>query len=175
MQMGSGIEDLAGRLLGAFFDLSGGKLNQAVTLDEASARAGLEEGSTEPAVAVRYLLNKGYLEEETPQGAQQAQAGRRRFTVTVPGMDRVREERGLAEPAKRKGLSMSDGMQRLLLTALTIGLSSVIKKPFTGFIARQIPDRRGTRDDFMEALVQGLARLAAVLLASVIVRKLAGR
>ena len=76
------------RLLGAFYDLSGQDPTRPVPIggpdspsDESAARtAGIEAGSTEPDVAVRYLLNQGYLEQT---GAPSA------YTITVAGIDKV--------------------------------------------------------------------------------------
>ena len=64
----SGIEDLAMRLLGAFYDLGGHNPLSPVPVggpdspvnESAAKAAGIEPGSTECDVAVRYLLNEGY-------------------------------------------------------------------------------------------------------------------
>ena len=88
----SGIEDSAMRLLGAFYDLSGHNLIVAIpigtpdsTANESAAKAaGIEPGSTECAVAVRYLLNQGYIKETNDPS---------KYTITVAGIDKVRESR----------------------------------------------------------------------------------
>lgn len=90
----SGVEEAAMRLLGAFYDLSGH--NPAVDVpigapegpgpESAAKTAGLEAGSTETSVALRYLLNQRYVEEG---GAPTV------YGITVMGIDRVREMRGL--------------------------------------------------------------------------------
>src|ERR687895_339342 len=116
----SGIEGVAMHLLGAFYDLSGHDPTRPVPVgapgspppESAAATAGVEPGSTECAVAVRYLLNQGYVEKtDVPS----------EYAITVQGIDRVREMRGLAEPASSKGGNrMSDQAQRRLLTLLAI-------------------------------------------------------
>jgi hypothetical protein len=170
----SGIEEVALRLLGAFYDLSGHNPLKPVPIgapdsppnESAAKTAGVEPGSTECAVAVRYLLNGGYLEEtETPSN----------YEITVQGIEKVREMRGLADPASSKGGNrMSDQTQRRLLTVLVIILTSVLTRPVKRYISEQIPERRGARDDLTEAVLQGLVRMAAVFAASILVRRLAG-
>lgn len=73
------------RLLEAFHDLSRGRLKEPVALEDAKREARMDTTSTEPGVALRYLLNGSYLEtaDET--------AGT--YSITVPGMDRVRRAR----------------------------------------------------------------------------------
>jgi hypothetical protein len=89
----SGVEETAMRLLGAFYDLSGEKLTEPVSLggpempgQGAAPRADLEPGSIECAVAARYLVNQGYI---APADAASG------YVVTVAGFDRVREMRGI--------------------------------------------------------------------------------
>jgi hypothetical protein len=170
----SGIEEVAMRLLGAFYDLSGHNPLRPVPIgapdsppnESAAKTAGVEPGSTECAVAVRYLLNGGYLEEtETSSN----------YEITMQGIEKVREMRGLADPASSKGGNrMSDQTQRRLLTVLVIVLTSVLTRPVKRYISEQIPERRGARDDLTEAVLQGLVRTAAVFAASILVRRLAG-
>lgn len=82
------------RLLGAFYDLSGHNPAVGVPLgtperpgpESAAKLAGLEAGSMENDVALRYLLNQGYVEEGDAS---------REYEITVMGIDRVREMRGL--------------------------------------------------------------------------------
>ena len=170
----SGIEDVAMRLLGAFYDLSGHNPLKPVPIgaaesppnDSAAKAAGVEPGSTECDVAVRYLLNQGYIEGT---GAPSA------YVITVQGIDRVREMRGLAEPASsRGGNRMSDKTQRRLLTLLAIAIAMGLTRPVNRFIAEQVPERRGVRDDLTEAALQGLVRATAFFAASLLVRLLAG-
>ncbi|MCA1687431.1 MAG: hypothetical protein LC714_02275 [Actinobacteria bacterium] len=170
----SGIEDDAMRLLGAFYDLSGHNPLRPVAVgtaesppnESAAKAAGLEPGSTECDVAVRYLLNGGYIKET---GASSE------YVITVQGIDRAREMRGLVDPAStRGGNRMSDKTQRQLLTVLAIAIAMVLTRPVNRFISEQIPERRGIRDDLTEAALQGLVRAAAFFVASLVVRRLAG-
>ena len=88
----SGIEDSAMRLLGAFYDLSGHNPVVPISIgtpdstanDSAAKAAGIEPGSTECDVAVRYLLNQGYLKESDEPSA---------YIITVTGIEKVRESR----------------------------------------------------------------------------------
>ena len=90
----SGVEENAMRLLGAFYDLSGEKLTEPVSLggpgmssgQGAAPRADLDPESTECEVAARYLVNQGYI---APADAAS------RYVITVAGFDRVREMRGI--------------------------------------------------------------------------------
>lgn len=164
----SGIEESAMRLLEAFHDLAHGRLKEPVALGDAKQEARMDDASaasTEPDVAVRYLVNQGYVEAA---GTGQA------YAITVPGMDRVRRKRGL-ESTTNEGSKMSDKTQRLLVTGLAIGLSQVLARPLTRFIGEQIPERRGIKDDLAEAFLKGSTRMAAFLIASILVRKLASR
>ena len=170
----SGLEETALRLLGAFHDLAGGKLREPVPVggperpgEGAAPRAGLDPESTECDAAVRYLVNEGYLE------AAGAGSG---YAITVAGMDRVREMRGVSDPtAPQERSGMSDQTQKRLMTVLSIGISLVLSQPLTRFIGEQIPERRGIKDDVTEAVLKGLARMVALVVASVLVRQLAAR
>ena len=170
----SGIEDLAMRLLGAFYDLGGHNPLRPVPVgapesppgESAAKAAGMEPESTECAVAVRYLLNAGHIKETDKPSS---------YAVTVQGIDRVREMRGLVDPAStRGGNRMSEQTQRRLLTVLAIAIAMVLTRPVNRFIAEQIPERRGVRDDLKEAALQGLVRATAFFAASLLVRRLAG-
>jgi hypothetical protein len=77
----SGVEEDAMRLLGAFYDLSGEKLTEPVSLGGPEM-----PGSIECEVAARYLVNQGYI---APADAASG------YVVTVAGFDRVREMRGI--------------------------------------------------------------------------------
>ena len=68
---------------------------------------------------------------------------------------------------------MSDQTQKRLMTVLSIGISLILSQPLTRFIGEQIPERRGIRDDVAEAVLKGLARTVALVVASVVVRQLA--
>ena len=91
-----GVEEVAMRLLGAFYDLSGHNPLRPVPIgapesppnEDAAREAGVEPQSTECDVVVKYLLNHGYIKES---GAPSA------YTISVQGIDRVREMCGLAD------------------------------------------------------------------------------
>lgn len=59
----------------------------------------------------------------------------------------------------------------MLVIAIFVALDSPLKR----FVAEQVPERRGPRDDVAEAILQGAARMAAVIIASTFVRQLARR
>ena len=49
---------------------------------------------------------------------------------------------------------MDDGTQKLLVTALSVGLSALLSRPFTNnMISEAIPERRGVRVDAAEAVL----------------------
>jgi hypothetical protein len=160
------------RLLGAFYDLSGEKLTEPVPIGGAempgkgaAPRADLDPESTECAVAARYLVDQGYI---APADAASG------YVITVAGFDRVREMRGIGGPAAPAGRSgMSDKTQKQLMTLLSIGISIGLSQPLARFIQKEIPERRGIRDDLTEAVLKGLVRAVALVVASVIVRRLA--
>ena len=68
---------------------------------------------------------------------------------------------------------MSDKTQKRLVTLLSIGISIGLSQPLVRFIGEKIPERRGIKDDLTEAVLQGLVRTVALVIASVIVRRLA--
>ena len=115
---------------------------------------------------MRYLINGGYSKgTEAPS----------EYEITAQGIEKVREMRGLTDPASAEGGNrMNDQTQRQLLTVLVIVLTAVLTRPVKRYIAEQIPERRGTRDDLTEAVLQGLVRMAPVFVASILVRRLAG-
>ena len=167
----SGVEDDAWRLLGAFYDLSGHNPLKPVPIgtpdsppsESAAKTAGIEPGTPECDVAVKYLLNGRYIRETGTPGEYQ---------ITVQGIEKVREMRGLAEPSKG-GKRMSEETQRRLLNVLAIGIAMVLSRPVDRYIDEQIPERRGIKDDLAEAALQGLVRAAAFFVASLIVRLIA--
>jgi hypothetical protein len=164
----SGVEESAMRLLGAFYDLSDGKLTEPVPLEGpegAAPKAELDPGSTECAIAARYLVDQKLLE---------ARGNASEYVITVAGFDKVREMRGMGSPAPPAGRNqMSDKAQQRLLTILSIVISMGLSQPLARFIGEKIPERRGIRDDLTEAILQGLVRTAAFGLASVLVRQIA--
>ena len=174
----SAVQDAALRLLGAIHDLSGGKLYEPVPVvvpgepaQGAAPRAGIDADSTEDEVAVRYLVDQGYIRAV----GDPSTGGGQDYELTVAGLDRARQYRGLgdSQPLERGG--MSDGTQKMLVTALGIVGSQILARPLTKFIGEQIPERRGVRDDVLEAVLKGLARAVALSLASILVRQLALR
>lgn len=70
---------------------------------------------------------------------------------------------------------MKDKAQKRLSSTLVlaafVGLQIPLKKRF---VREQIPGNRGGKEDAAEALVQGAARMVAVVLASTVVRLLSG-
>jgi hypothetical protein len=158
----SGVEEDAWRLLGAFYDLSGHNPLKPVPIGTPDSTP----NDSAAKAAVRYLLNGGYMKETDTPGEYQ---------ITVRGIEKVREMRGLADPASSKGGNrMSEETQRRLLTVLAIGIAMVLTRPVNRYIAEQIPERRGIRDDLAEAALQGLVRAAAFFVASLVVRQIAG-
>lgn len=70
---------------------------------------------------------------------------------------------------------MSDRTQKILLTVLTIAVFEVLNHAAKRLLDEQIPERRGTGDDLTEASLQAVSRAAAVVAASVLVRRIASR
>ncbi len=70
---------------------------------------------------------------------------------------------------------MSDKAQRRLLSLLVIAIFLALDTPLKILLAERVPERRGPRDDAMEAVLQGAARMVAVIVASALVRQLAER
>lgn len=70
---------------------------------------------------------------------------------------------------------MGDKAQKRLSSLLVLAAFAVLRAPLKKrFVAEQVPGRRGPKEDAAEALVQGAARIAAVVLVSTAVRALAG-
>jgi hypothetical protein len=70
---------------------------------------------------------------------------------------------------------MSDKAQRRLLSLLVIAIFLALDAPLKNLVAEQVPERRGPKDDVTEAVLQGMARMVAVILASALVRQLANQ
>ncbi len=70
---------------------------------------------------------------------------------------------------------MGERTQKVLLSLLTIAIFETLNHQGKKFIDKQIPDRRGAKDDLAEAALQAGARAAAVVVASVLGRRLASR
>ncbi len=173
---GSEVRDAALRLLGAIHDLSGGRLYEPVPVvvpgdptGGAAPKAGVDPDSTEDEVALRYLVDQGYVRASGDPAAGQD------YELTVAGLDKARQMRGLGEPEAPERTGLSDGTQKMLVTALGIVGSQILARPLTKFIGEQIPERRGVKDDVLEAVLKGIARVVALTLASIIVRQLALR
>lgn len=90
----SGMEELSMRLLEAFHDLAEGRLQRPVSKEDAAREADMYESSTEPDVALRYLLNGGYVEAIDQTDDENADEAVESYVITVPGMDKVRQRRG---------------------------------------------------------------------------------
>ena len=174
----SGVRDAALRLLGAIHDLSGGKLYEPVPVvvpgepsQGAARKAGVDPDSTEDEVALRYLVDQGYVRASGGPTA----GGGQDYELTVAGLDKARQMRGLGEPQAPERTGLSDSTQKMLVTALGIVGSQILARPLTRFIGDQVPERRGVKDDLTEAVLKGIARIVALTVASVIVRQLAMR
>ena len=70
---------------------------------------------------------------------------------------------------------MGDKAQRRLLSLTVVATFIALQVPLKRLVNELIPGKRGPGEDVAEALVQGAARTAAVILASTIVRGLADR
>ncbi len=67
---------------------------------------------------------------------------------------------------------MSDKAQRRLLSLLVTAIFQVLNRPLRQLVLEQVPERRGPKDDVAEAVLQGMARMVAVIFASAVVRGL---
>jgi hypothetical protein len=67
---------------------------------------------------------------------------------------------------------VSHKMQRRLLSLLVLTISQVLNRPLRNLVADLVPERRGPADDATEAVLQGMVRMVAVIVASVVVRGL---
>ena len=87
-------EEDAMLLLEGFYDLSGGKPNEPVPVgnsesteaEAAAPRVGMDPESPNCEVAVRYLVDQGYIKSTGEEAAT--------YTLTVPGIDRIESMRG---------------------------------------------------------------------------------
>jgi hypothetical protein len=68
---------------------------------------------------------------------------------------------------------MDDKTQKRVQTMLSIVIAMVLSRPVNRFIDEQIPERRGAKDDLLEAILQGVVRMTAFFAASLLVRKFA--
>ena len=173
----SAVQEAAMRLLGAIHDLAGGKLYEPVPVvvpgeaDKGAApKAGIDPGSTEDEIAVRYLVDRGYI-----RAVGDPSTGGNDYELTVAGLDQARQMRGLGGPERPERAGMSEKTQRQLVTILGMVGSQILAQPLTRFIGEQIPERRGIKDDLLEAVLKGVARIVALTLASILVRQIATR
>ncbi len=58
---------------------------------------------------------------------------------------------------------------------LVLTISQVLNRPLRKLVADLVPERRGPADDATEAVLQGMVRMVAVIVASVVVRGLSHR
>ena len=91
--IGSGTKENGMRLLAAFHDFAGGKLNVSVPVggpdleeEGAADRVGRNWDATERDVALRYLIDQGYVE------ADESGSG---YTLTYQGLEQSRDYLGL--------------------------------------------------------------------------------
>ncbi len=70
---------------------------------------------------------------------------------------------------------MGDNAQKRLLSLAVVVTFIVLKIPLKKLVAELVPGKRGPREDVADALMQGAARTAAVIIASTLVRGLAGQ
>jgi hypothetical protein len=71
------------------------------------------------------------------------------------------------------GTKMDDKTQKRVQTVISLVIAMVLSRPANKYIDEQIPERRGAKDDLLEAVLQGAVRMTALFAASVLVRKLA--
>ena len=173
MAEGSGVQEKAMRLLEAFHDASGGKLNDSVPLggtdtdeDGAAERAGFTSDHLERDVALNYLLNQGYVQLDDDGTG---------YRLTVPGLDYARQEVKPTEVESEERSGLQDKRQRQLMTLISTVVSLFISTPITNYISEQIPERRGIKDDLLEAFLEGLVRAVSMFVAGLAVRQIAFR
>lgn len=70
---------------------------------------------------------------------------------------------------------MGDNAQKRLLSLAVVVTFIVLKIPLKKLVAELVPGKRGPREDVADALMQGAARTAAVIIASTLIRGLAGQ
>jgi hypothetical protein len=82
--MATAVETMSVRLLRAFDEEAKGNTETAVLAAEAARRAGFDHGSEDYEVALRYLLDSGYLRPTPAVGGEG-------FGITTAGKDRLSE------------------------------------------------------------------------------------
>lgn len=70
---------------------------------------------------------------------------------------------------------MGDKAQKRLSSLLVLATFVALQIPLKRLVAEMVPGKRGPREDVAETLVQGVSRMAAVVLASTFVHGLAAR
>ena len=70
---------------------------------------------------------------------------------------------------------MGEKMQKRLLSLTVVATFVALQIPLKKLVRELVPGKRGPGEDMAEALVQGAARTAAVIIASTLVRGLADR
>ncbi len=70
---------------------------------------------------------------------------------------------------------MSDQTQKMPLTGPTVLMPVALNRPLENMISVAVPERRGVKDYVTGAVLQGVARMAAVVAAPFLVRWLASR
>lgn len=69
---------------------------------------------------------------------------------------------------------MSDKTQKRLVNALATVIGFGVSQPVNAYIARRIPERKGIKDDALEAGLQGLSRATSIFAATLVMRWLLG-
>ena len=110
----SGTEDDAMRLLLAFHELSGGKLNEPVPLggpdsteaEAAAPHAGMDPDSVDCETALRYLIDQNYIEQADEESGLHPHRTRRgpgqRDARRIKGSELTRARPGPAPPRTRR-------------------------------------------------------------------------
>jgi hypothetical protein len=80
--MATEIETMGVRLLRAFHEEARGNTETAVLAPDAASRAGFDHGSEDYELALRYLLDSGYLRPTPAVGGEG-------FAITTAGKDRL--------------------------------------------------------------------------------------
>jgi hypothetical protein len=83
--MATEVETMGVRLLRAFDEEAKGNTETAVLAAEAARRAGFDHGSEDYEVALRYLLDSGYLRSASIVGGEG-------YSITVAGVEKLARE-----------------------------------------------------------------------------------
>jgi len=74
---------------------------------------------------------------------------------------------------KGREAAVGDKAQKRLLSVLVVATFVALQIPLKKLVAELVPGKRGPREDVAEAVLQGSARMLAVIFASAFVRGLA--